>query len=48
MDSKMVELNFLILGELENEPISKKKWSVPLRPFLKASLTHFFPLKIVL
>ncbi len=30
MDSKTVKLNFLTLGELENEPISKKKWSVPL------------------
>ncbi len=31
MDSKTVKLNFLTLGDLENEPISKKKWSVPLR-----------------
>ncbi len=27
----MVNLNFLTLGDLENEPISQKKWSVPLR-----------------
>ncbi len=26
----MVKLNGLNLGELENEPIIKKKWSVPL------------------
>jgi len=30
MDSKTVKLNSLTLGELENEPISKKKWSIPL------------------
>ncbi len=30
MDSKTVNLNFLTLGDLENEPFSKKKWSVPL------------------
>ncbi len=30
MDSKTVKLNCLTLGELENEHISKKKWSVPL------------------
>ncbi len=30
MDSKMVKLNCLTLGELENLPIFKKKWSVPL------------------
>ncbi len=30
MDSKTVKLNFLTLGELENLPIFKKKWSVPL------------------
>ncbi len=34
MDSKTVKLNFLTLGDLENEPISKKKWSVPLRTCL--------------
>jgi len=28
MDSKTVKLNCLTLGELENEPIFKKKWSV--------------------
>ncbi len=33
MDSKTVKLNFLTLGDLENEPISKKKWSVPLRHY---------------
>ncbi len=33
MDSKTVKLNCLTLGEIENEPISKKKWSVPLRHY---------------
>ncbi len=31
MDSKTVNLNFLTLGDLENEPISKTKWNVPLK-----------------
>ncbi len=39
MDSKTVKLNFLTLGDLENEPISKKKWSVPLRFRFETLLT---------
>ncbi len=31
MDSKTLKLNCLTLGELYNEPISKNKWSVPLK-----------------
>ncbi len=30
MISKTVKLNCLTLGELDNEPIFKKNWSVPL------------------
>jgi len=35
MDSKTVKLNCLTLGELQNEPISKKKWSIPLTTYLQ-------------
>jgi len=30
MDSKMEKLDCLTLGEWKNDPISKKKWSIPL------------------
>ncbi len=39
MDSKTVKLNCLSLGELENEPIFKKMWSVTLNPLFPNGTT---------
>jgi len=42
MDSKTVKLNCLTLGEWSNEPISQKKWSIPLKSdFCKTFALNF-------